>query len=115
MTQGLSLLKTGAVNIVAVGTPQRLPSLPNVPTFVESDIDGRPNPWWGYGAPAGTPPAVVQKLERAIKAAVNSPRYQAMLASTGSLPMPADSPAKFQEFIRLAPRNPALQGLQGGE
>lgn len=99
VTHGLSLLKTGTANIVAVGTPQRLPSLPDVPTFAESGINGMPNPWWGYGAPAGTPPAVIQKLERAIKAAVSSPRYQAMLASTGSIPMPVDSPAKFQEFI----------------
>ncbi|MDM0069980.1 tripartite tricarboxylate transporter substrate binding protein [Variovorax sp. J31P207] len=99
VTHGLSLLRAGTANIVAVGTPQRLPSLPDVPTFAESGIEGMPNPWWGYGVPTGTPPAVVQKLERVIKAAVNSPRYQAMLASTGSIPMPVDSPTKFQEFI----------------
>ncbi|WP_159591255.1 Bug family tripartite tricarboxylate transporter substrate binding protein [Hydrogenophaga sp. BPS33] len=99
VTHGLSMLKAGTANIVAVGTPERLPSMPNVPTFSESGIDGMPNPWWGYGVPVGTPPAVIQKLEQAIKAAVESPRYQAMLASTGSIPMPVSSPAKFQEFI----------------
>ena len=98
-THGLSLMQAGHANIVAVGTPARLPNLPDVATFVESGIEGMPNPWWGYAAPAGTPADVVQKLERAIKAAVGSPRYQAMLASTGSTPLAVDSPAKFQEFI----------------
>ncbi len=98
-THGLSLMQAGHANIVAVGTPARLPNLPDVPTFVESGIEGMPNPWWGYAAPAGTPADVVQKLERAIKAAVGSPRYQAMLASTGSTPLAVESPAKFQEFI----------------
>ena len=99
-THGLSLMQAGHANIVAVGTPARLPNLPDVATFVESGIEGMPNPWWGYAAPAGTPADVVQKLERAIKAAVGSPRYQAMLASTGSTPLAVDSPAKFQEFIK---------------
>ena len=98
-THGLSLMQAGHANIVAVGTLARLPNLPDVPTFVESGIEGMPNPWWGYAVPAGTPAEVVQKLERAIKAAVGSPRYQAMLASTGSTPLAVDSPAKFQEFI----------------
>jgi hypothetical protein len=44
-------------NIVAVGTARRLAKLPEVPTFAESGIEGLPSPWWGYGAPAGTPPA----------------------------------------------------------
>lgn len=98
-THGLGLMQAGQANIVAVGTPARLPNLPDVPTFVESGIEGMPNPWWGYAVPAGTPADVIQKLDRAIKAAVASPRYQAMLANTGGIPLAADSPAKFQEFI----------------
>ena len=98
-THGLSLAQAGHANIVAVGTPARMPNLPEVPTFVESGIEGMPNPWWGYAAPAGTPAEVVEKLARAIRAVLASPRYQAMLASTGSSALPADTPAKFQEFI----------------
>lgn len=98
-THGLSLKQAGHANIVAVGTPARMPSLPEVPTFGESGIEGMPNPWWGWGVPAGTPAEIVDKLARAIRSAVASPRYQAMLASTGSIPLVADSPTKFQEFI----------------
>ena len=98
-THGLGLMNAGQANIIAVGTPKRLPNLPDVPTFVESGIEGMPNPWWGYSAPAGTPPEVIRVLETAIKAAVANPRYQAMLATTGSVPMPVDSPQKFQEFM----------------
>ena len=98
-THGLSLMQGGSANILAVGTQARMPNLPDIPTFVESGIEGMPNPWWGYAAPVGTPSDVIEKLARAIRAAVASPRYQTMLATTGSTPLPADTPAKFQEFI----------------
>jgi tripartite-type tricarboxylate transporter receptor subunit TctC len=98
-THGLSLKGAGSANLVAVGSPTRMASMPDVPTFVESGIEGMPNPWWGYAAPAGTPSDVVLKLERAIKAAVATPRYQELLAKTGSTNLSFDSPAKFQEFI----------------
>ncbi len=98
-THGMGLASAGHVNIVAVGTPQRMASMPDVPTFAESGIEGMPNPWWGYGVPTGTPPDVIAKLERAIKAAVAAPAYQEMLTKTGSVPLVVESPAKFQEFM----------------
>ena len=98
-TQGLTMLQSGQVNLLAVGTPKRLASLPDVPTFTEAGIESMPAPWWGYAVPVGTPAPVIDKLARAIRAAVASPRYQAMLASTGSFPLNADSPAQFQEWI----------------
>ena len=98
-TQGLGMLNAGQAKIMAVGTPRRMPNLPDVPTFVESGIEGMPNPWWGYAVPTGTPQPVIDKLARAIRAAVAQPRYQQMLATTGSVPLPADSPAAFQQWI----------------
>lgn len=98
-THGFSLQDAGSASIVAVGAPTRMAKMPDVPTFTESGIEGMPNPWWGYGVPAGTPPDVVAKLERAIKAAVASPRYQAVLASTGSANLTFDNPAQFQEYM----------------
>ena len=41
--------------------------LVDVPIFSESGIEGTPNPWWGYAAPAGTPKEVVQALERILR------------------------------------------------
>jgi tripartite-type tricarboxylate transporter receptor subunit TctC len=98
-THGLSLQNAGTAKLVAVGSSSRMPGMPDVPTFAESGIEGMPNPWWGYAAPAGTPQDVILKLERAIKAAVAAPRYQAMLATTGSASLSLESPAKFHEWI----------------
>lgn len=98
-THGLSLMQGGHANILAVGAPRRLVKLPDVPTFIESGIEGMPSPWWGYAVPAGTPAEVVSKLERAFKAAMATPRYQQMLVDSASAPLVADSPAKLSEFI----------------
>ena len=99
VTHGLPLHQAGHVNIIAVGTPQRLPALAEVPTFAESGITGVPNPWWGYAVPAGTPKEVVQALERILNKGIASPRYQALLAQTGSAPLTLASQYEFQAFI----------------
>ncbi len=98
-THGMSLMQAGQANIIAVGTQRRMAKLPDVPTFAESGIEGMPSPWWGYGAPAGTPPEVIAKLERAFRAAIATPRYQQMLADSASDGLVTESPAKFNEFI----------------
>ena len=99
VTHALPLHQSGHVKIVAVGTPVRLPVLADVPTFSESGIDGVPNPWWGYAAPAGTPKDVVQTLERIFAKGTASPRYQALLAQTGSFPLQTKSAEELQAFI----------------
>jgi tripartite-type tricarboxylate transporter receptor subunit TctC len=98
-THALTLQNAGTAKIVAVGSARRMPNLPDVPTFVESGIEGMPNPWFGWAVPAGTPADVVGKLERAIKSATASPRYQQLLATTGSTALSFDTPAQFQEYI----------------
>ena len=99
VTHALPLHQSGNVRIIAVGTPQRLPALADVPTFAEAGIEGVPNPWWGYAAPAGTPKEVVQALERILGKGTASPRYQALLAQTGSFPLGMKSPDEFETFI----------------
>ena len=94
-----AMQQAGHANIIAVSSPKRLPVLPDVPTLSESGIEGMPAPWWGYAAPAGTPTAVIARLERAFRAAMAMPRYQEILASTGSLPLDFESPTKFAEYI----------------
>ncbi|OWT59050.1 Bug family tripartite tricarboxylate transporter substrate binding protein [Candidimonas nitroreducens] len=61
-------VKSGKVRILAIGSPKRLPLIPDVPTVGEvlglSDYDA--DTWTGIAAPAGTPAAVVEKLNQAI-------------------------------------------------
>jgi tripartite-type tricarboxylate transporter receptor subunit TctC len=84
----LELHRAGRVRILAVSGTRRNRALPDVPTLKEAGIDGfdHANAWYGAYVPAGTPPAVVQRLERALIAAVGQPQVQAQLARVGLEP-----------------------------
>lgn len=61
----------GRIRALAVTSPQRLPAMPNVPTMAEMGMPGLEfNYWAGIFAPAGTPPAIVSRLEKEINAAL---------------------------------------------
>ncbi len=99
VAQGLPLYKSGLVNFLAVGAPQRLPTLPDVPTFAEAGLTEMPDAWSGYAAPAGTPPEVVEKLWLAITKVTATPEYRSKLAETGTVPLVTESRAAFDAFI----------------
>jgi len=88
----LELHRAGKVRILAVSGTRRNRALPDVPTLKEAGIDGfdHANAWYGAYVPAGTPPAVVQRLERALIAAVGQPQVQAQLARVGLEPTGLD-------------------------
>jgi tripartite-type tricarboxylate transporter receptor subunit TctC len=91
----LELHRAGKVRILAVSGTRRNRALPDVPTLKEAGIDGfdHANAWYGAYVPAGTPPAVVQRLERAFIAAVGQPQVQAQLARVGLEPTGLDGAA----------------------
>ena len=65
------------LRVLAVTSEQRLPLLPDVPTMRELGFPAiNPTLWYGYVAPAGTPPAIVSKLADAITRAVREPGFQ---------------------------------------
>lgn len=74
----------GKVRALAVTSPQRNPSLPNVPTVAESGLDGFDvGGWYGVYAPVGTPADLVDRLNKAVTAAVNQPEMKARLEEMG--------------------------------
>ncbi len=67
-------VKSGQLKALATGGAKRNPVLPDVPTIAEAGVPGyEANNWWGMLAPAGTPPAIVEKLNKAISAALDAP------------------------------------------
>jgi len=64
-------VKSGKLRVIAVGTPKRLASLPDVPTVAEQGYPGfETSQWYGLNAPAKTPPAIIKRLaDEAAKAA----------------------------------------------
>jgi tripartite-type tricarboxylate transporter receptor subunit TctC len=72
--QNVPQVRTGKLRALGVGGPQRLAALPEVPTFAEAGLPGaEATNWWGIVAPAGTPAAVLQRLQAEIGAIVDSP------------------------------------------
>jgi tripartite-type tricarboxylate transporter receptor subunit TctC len=96
----LSLIGDGKVLPLAVSSPTRAPTLPNVPTTLES---GYPNSayrfWIGVFAPARTPSNIVTKLNTEINKALQAPAVQERLAKLGVQPM-AMNAGEFGKFVK---------------
>ena len=72
--QNVPHVRNGKLRALGVGGPHRLAALPEVPTFAEAGLPGADaTNWWGIVAPAGTPAAVLERLQRDIGAIVDSP------------------------------------------
>lgn len=98
-------IRSGRLRALAVSSPKRLPSLPDVPTVAESGFAGfEADQWYGVVAPAGTPAAVVARLNAEINKALALPEVALQLATEGAIPTPA-APKDFGELIaREIPR-----------
>jgi tripartite-type tricarboxylate transporter receptor subunit TctC len=95
----LPLIQAGKVRPLAVMNPTRIPELPDVPTTVESGLpDLVVTAWAGVLVPAGTPDAIVSRLNADINAGLNSPEVKDSLAKLGAQPK-IGSPQEFQAFI----------------
>ena len=69
----LPMVKAGKVKVLAVTTPQRSPMMPSVPTFTEEGFpDMQIYIWSGFSAPAGTPDALVQRIQAVLAKALKS-------------------------------------------
>ncbi|UFN47113.1 tripartite tricarboxylate transporter substrate binding protein [Roseomonas sp. OT10] len=104
MAAVLPLIRSGGLRALAVTSPQRLAALPEVPTLVESGLDGLVvEAWYGLMAPAGTPARVTEGLTRAVLDALQSPEMRARLQPL-EFEVLAMPPAAFSVLIRDASR-----------
>jgi len=77
-------IASGKVRAMAVTSPQRNPTLPNVPTMAEAGLPGFDvGGWYGVYAAAGTPPALVARLNQAITRALAQPELHNRLDEMG--------------------------------
>ena len=81
-----SLVQADKARLLAVAGEQRSEAFPNVPTFREQGYDLVANPWYGLFAPAGTPPATVQRLAKAAMDAISEPAVRKRLVEMGLEP-----------------------------
>jgi len=92
--------RSGRVRALAVGTPKRSPSLPEVPTVAESGYPGfDASLWLAFMAPAGTPPALIDRLQKEIVTAVNAKETSEALDKAGAEPL-TSTPAELAAMIK---------------
>ena len=93
-------IKAGTLRALAVSTRERNPSFPDVPTASESGIAGYDfSSWGGMLAPAGTPRAIVQKLNAEVGAALSNPDLVKRFTDMGLVPR-ASTPEEFGKFVQ---------------
>ena len=96
----VSLVKDGKLAALGVSTKARAEVLPEVPTIAEQGYpDYDMTLWFGMWAPAGTPAAVVQKLNAQVNAIVQIPEVREQFAKLGIVPAPM-KPEEFAKFVR---------------
>ena len=100
LASALQQVKAGKLLALAVTSAQRLPMLPEVPTFAEAGLPGYESTgWFGVVAPAGTPVNIVARLNAEIVAALNDPDIRASMRALGVEPAPS-KPQEFEQYLR---------------
>jgi tripartite-type tricarboxylate transporter receptor subunit TctC len=92
-------IKSGKLRALAVGSAQRAPLLPDVPTLGEAGLKGADvDMWYGFFAPKGTPADIVDRLNKDIVALLDSPEAKTAFEAQGLVPG-TSTPAKLGEIV----------------
>ncbi len=93
-------VRNGQLRAIAVGSAQRLPSLPDIPTLSESGVPGyEAYSWVGLVAPANTPADIVKKIHRDVSEILKDKEVADKLNQQGALPV-GDTPEEFAVYIK---------------
>lgn len=97
------LIAAGDLRPLAVTTARRSPSLPDLPTLEEAGLRGYDvSTWIGFVAPAGTPPAIIERIHGALDRVLSRPALREKLTTQGFdlAPVPLGGPAEFSRLIQ---------------
>ncbi len=116
LQSALPLMKAGRVKALAMTGTTRSRQAPDVPTADESGFPGYEHSVWsGVVAPAGTPHAIIARLQESIAVAVRDPGVQEVFDKNGVVPV-GSSPAEFAEVIRRdTAKYVEVQKITGGK
>lgn len=96
----IPFISSGRLRGLAVLVPERVPTIPNVPTTTEA---GMPelviNTWYGLFAPAGVRPEIIQRINTEVVKFMHTPEIKKQLAASGLDPV-TSTPAEFSAFLR---------------
>lgn len=96
----MPMVRTGRLRAIAVTGLTRSPLLPDVPTVAESGVPGYSViSWYGIFAPAGTPPAIISRLNTEVAASLKHPETNRKLVDLGADVAPT-TPGRFAQIVR---------------
>ena len=98
LSTSIEHIKAGRLRALGVTSAQRTEALPDTPALSEAVPGYEATSWQGFGAPKDTPPEIVEKLSRAINAALADAAVKARIEATGYSTF-ATSPAEFRAHI----------------
>jgi len=98
LPSGLEQSRAGTVRALGVTSPQRWPGLPEIPAIAETVPGFESVGFYGISAPKGTPPEIVETLNRAVGEALKDPKVAERLTAIGGIPKPM-TPAEFGKLI----------------
>jgi tripartite-type tricarboxylate transporter receptor subunit TctC len=99
MISSVEAVRAGKLRGLAVTTATRSPALPDLPTIAEAGVPGyEASSWFGLGAPKGTPPEIVERLNREINAGLTDAQVRTRLANVGGTVIPG-TPADFRKVV----------------
>jgi tripartite-type tricarboxylate transporter receptor subunit TctC len=98
LPSALEQSRAGTVRALGVTSPQRWPGLPDVPAIAETVPGFESVGFYGISAPKGTPPEIVEILNKAVGEALRDPKVIERLTDVGGIPKPM-TPAQFGKLI----------------
>ncbi len=99
MPASLEHVRAGKLRPLGVTTAMRSKALPDVPAVAEVVPNYEASSWYGIGAPAGTPPEIIAKLNGLVNEALADPKMKTRLEDLGGILMPG-TPADFGAFLQ---------------
>jgi tripartite-type tricarboxylate transporter receptor subunit TctC len=94
----LEQARGGTLRALGVTSPQRWPSVPEIPAIAETVPGFESVGFYGISVPKGTPPEIIARLNKAVGEALKDPKLVARLAETGGVPKPM-TPAEFGKLV----------------
>src|SRR6202012_2616490 len=98
LPSALEQARAGNVRALGVTSPKRWPGLPDIPAIAETVPGFESVGFYGISAPKGTPPEVIETLNKAVNEALHDPQLVAKLTEVGGIPKPM-TPAQFGKLI----------------
>ncbi|MDA9522921.1 MFS transporter [Bradyrhizobium sp. CCBAU 11434] len=98
LPSALEQSRGGNVRALGVTSPQRWPAVPDVPAIAETVPGFESVGFYGISAPKGTPPEIVELLNKAVNDALKDPKVAARLTENGGIPRPM-TPAEFGKLV----------------